>query len=228
MSHVLHRSLLQEPVYAVRGDGVYVVGQNGDRYLDGCGGAAVSCLGHNHAAVIDAIRSQVGMLPYAHTAFFTTTALEELGETLVNRAPGMGKAMLFCGGSEAMEAALKLSRQYFVERGETQRDRFIARRQSYHGNTLGVLGVGGNEWRRKMFAPLLNQGHHVSPCFEYHHRGADESQQAYAGRLADELEEKILELGPDRVACEPFVIGPAKRSRNKKSGENPATRKSSR
>ncbi len=200
MSHILHRNLRQEPVYAVEGDGVYVIGRNGDRYLDGCGGAAVSCLGHNHPAVIDAIRRQVGTLPYAHTSFFTTTALEELGETLVGRAPGMGKVMLFCGGSEAMEAALKLSRQYFVERGEMQRDLFIARRQSYHGNTLGVLGVGGNEWRRRMFAPLLKQGHHVSPCFEYRGREADESPQDYAGRLAGELEDKILELGPERVA----------------------------
>ncbi len=200
MSHILHRSLRQEPVYAVEGDGVYVIGRNGDRYLDGCGGAAVSCLGHNHPAVIDAIRRQVGTLPYAHTSFFTTTALEELGETLVGRAPGMGKVMLFCGGSEAMEAALKLSRQYFVERGEMQRDLFIARRQSYHGSTLGVLGVGGNEWRRRMFAPLLKQGHHVSPCFEYRGREADESPQDYAGRLAGELEDKILQLGPERVA----------------------------
>jgi len=200
MSRVLHRSLLQEPVYAVQGDGVYVIGKNGDRYLDACGGAAVSCLGHDHPAVIDAICKQVRTLPYAHTSFFTTAALEELGESLVGRAPGMGKAMLFCGGSEAMEAALKLSRQYFVERGETQRELFIARRQSYHGNTLGVLGVGGNEWRRRMFAPLLKQGHHVSPCFEYRERKANESQQAYAGRLARELDEKILKLGPERVA----------------------------
>ncbi len=157
MSYVLHRSLLKEPLYAAKGEGMYVIGQNGERYLDGCGGAAVSCLGHNHAAVIEAIRKQAGTLPYAHTAFFTTTALEELGETLVGLAPGMDKVMLFCGGSEAMEAALKLSRQYFVERGEMQRELFIARRQSYHGNTLGVLGIGGNEWRREMFEPLLKQ-----------------------------------------------------------------------
>ena len=123
MSYVLHRNLLKEPIYAAIGEGMYVIGQNGERYLDGCGGAAVSCLGHNHSGVIEAIREQAGKLPYAHTAFFTTTALEELAETLVGLAPGMGKAMLFCGGSEAMEASLKISRQYFVERGETQRDR---------------------------------------------------------------------------------------------------------
>ena len=200
MSHVLHRSLRQEPVYAVQGDGVYVIGKDGSRYLDACGGAAVSCLGHNHPTVISAVCEQVASLPYAHTSFFTTTALEELGDALVGRAPGMSKVMLLSGGSEAMEAALKLSRQYFVERGETQREFFIARRQSYHGNTLGALGVGGNEWRRKMFAPLLKQGHHVAPCFEYHDREANESPQDYAGRLANELEEKINELGPDRIA----------------------------
>lgn len=204
MSYVLHRSLLKEPIYATQGEGMYVIGQNGERYLDGCGGAAVSCLGHNHSGVIEAIREQAGKLPYAHTAFFTTTALEELAETLVGLAPGMGKAMLFCGGSEAMEASLKLSRQYFVERGETQRELFIARRQSYHGNTLGVLGIGGNEWRREMFAPLLKQGHLVSPCFEYRERGVDETPLAYADRLATELEDKILELGPERVAG--FVV----------------------
>jgi len=200
MSRILHRSLLQEPVCAVRGDGVYVIAENGKRYLDACGGAAVSCLGHSHKAVIDAICTQAGTLAYAHTAFFTTNALEELGDALVSRAPGMSKAMLFCGGSEAMEAALKLTRQYFVERGETQRELFIARRQSYHGNTLGALGVGGNAWRRKMFAPLLKQGHHVSPCFEYRDRHADETPQDYGARLVAELEAKIVELGADRVA----------------------------
>jgi len=201
MSPVLHRSLLQKPVCAVPGDGAYVVDQDGNRYLDACGGAAVSCLGHNHPAVIDAVCAQVATLPYAHTSFFTTTALEELGDALVSRAPGMSKVMLLSGGSEAMEAALKLSRQYFVERGETQRDLFIARRQSYHGNTLGALGVGGNVWRRRMFAPLLKQGHHVSPCFEYRDRQADETPQEYANRLAAELEQKIIELGSDRVAA---------------------------
>jgi len=200
MSYVLHRSLLQEPMRAVRGDGVYVVGEDGKRYIDACGGAAVSCLGHSHAAVIDAICTQAGTLAYAHTAFFTTDALEDLGDALVSHAPGMSKAMLFCGGSEAMEAALKLSRQYFVERGEAQRELFIARRQSYHGNTLGALGVGGNVWRREMFAPLLKQGHHVSPCFEYRDRQSNEAPQDYAARLADELEAKIAELGADRVA----------------------------
>lgn len=200
MSHVLHRSLVYDPPPAVRGDGLYVVDGDGNRYLDACGGAAVSILGHNNAAVVEAIRRQSEALPYAHTAFFTTPALEELADTLVAAAGGMDKVLLVSGGSEAIEAALKLSRQYFVETGEPQRHLFIARKQSYHGNTLGALAVGGNQWRRRPFAPLLKQGNYISPCFEYRWRHADECREAFGLRVADELEAKILELGPDKVA----------------------------
>ena len=198
--HAIHRSLLQDPSPAVRGDGVYVFDRDGRRFLDGCGGAAVSCLGHSNGRVIAAIQEQVATLPYAHTSFFTTDVLEELAERLVGYCPGMGKVLLLSGGSEATEAALKLSRQYFVECGEPERRRFIARKQSYHGNTLGALGVGGNEWRRRMFAPLLKQGHYISPCFEYRDRQADETAEQYGLRVANELEAKILELGPESVA----------------------------
>ena len=199
-SYALHRNLLHTPARAVRGDGPYIIDSNGKRYLDGCGGAAVSCLGHGHSRVVAAIQKQAAQLPYAHTTFFTTDVLEELAETLVTGAPGMGKAMLLSGGSEAVEAALKLSRQYFVESGQPKRHLFIARRQSYHGNTLGALAVGGNEWRREAFRPLLVAGHHIAPCFEYRERQKDESQADYGERVAMELEEKILELGPDQVA----------------------------
>ena len=200
MSHVLHRSLLGDPPVAVSGDGLCIIDDKGKRYLDACGGAAVSILGHNNEKVIDAIRRQTEALPYAHTAFFSTTALEELADTLVAAAPGMDKVLFVSGGSEAVEAALKLSRQYFVEIGEPQRHLFIARKQSYHGNTLGALAVGGNQWRRRLFAPLLKQGNHISPCFEYRWRNGDESREAYGLRAADELEAKIQELGPENVA----------------------------
>lgn len=201
MNNVLHRSLLQAPARAVRGEGVYVYDADGNRYLDGCGGAAVSCLGHSHAAVIEAIRAQVGVLPYAHTSFFTTDAMEALAAKLTGNAPGMGKVLLVSGGSETIEAALKLSRQYFVEKGEPDRHLFIARRQSYHGNTLGALAVGGNEWRRVHFAPLMVPGNHIAPCFEYREQRDDESIAAYGQRAANELEQKILELGPGNVAA---------------------------
>lgn len=198
--HAIHRSLLQDPAPAVGGEGVYMIDRDGRRFLDGCGGAAVSCLGHSNERVIAAIQQQVATLPYAHTSFFTTDVLEEVAEKLVRNAPGMDKVLLLSGGSEATEAALKLSRQYFVETGEPEKKHFIARRQSYHGNTLGALGVGGNEWRRRMFAPLLRQGHYISPCFEYRERQGDESAEQFGRRVADELEAKILELGPDTVA----------------------------
>jgi len=201
MSHVLHRSLLQAPSRAARGDGVYVVDADGNRYLDGCGGAAVSCLGHSHPAIIDAICSQVGTLPYAHTSFFTTDAMEELADKMVAAAPGMDKVLLLSGGSEATEAALKLSRQYFVEAGEPDRHLFIARRQSYHGNTLGALATGGNEWRREKFEPILVAGHHIAPCYEYQERGTDESAADYGQRVANELVAKLEELGPTNVAA---------------------------
>jgi len=182
------------------GDGAYLIDDSGKRYLDACGGAAVSCLGHSHPEVIAAVQKQVEKLPYAHTSFFTTDVLEELADTLVEGAPGMGKVMLLSGGSESVEAALKLSRQYFLESGEPDRHLFIARRQSYHGNTLGALAVGGNEWRRESFRPLLVEGHHIAPCFEYRERLETETQKEYSERVAAELETKIIELGPENVA----------------------------
>jgi len=200
MSKALHRSLLRNPPHAVAGDGAYLIDDSGKRYLDACGGAAVSCLGHSHPDVIAAIQKQVEKLPYAHTSFFTTDVLEELADTLVDGAPGMGKVMLLSGGSESVEAALKLSRQYFLESGEPDRHLFIARRQSYHGNTLGALAVGGNEWRRESFRPLLIPGHHIAPSFEYRERLETESQDQYCERIAVELETKIIELGPENVA----------------------------
>ena len=200
MSNALHRSLRHHPPRAVRGDGVYVIDEAGNKYLDGCGGAAVSCLGHSHPDVIRAIHAQSATLPYAHTSFFTTDVMEALADKIVGAAPGMGKVLLLSGGSETVEAALKLSRQYFVEAGQPERHLYIARRQSYHGNTLGALATGGNEWRRANFAPLMVEGHHIAPCFEYRERRDDESLDAYALRVADELDAKIETLGPKNVA----------------------------
>lgn len=200
MSRALHRSLLHHPPRAVRGEGVYVVDEDGRRYLDGCGGAAVSCLGHSHPDVLEAIHKQSATLPYAHTSFFTTDVMEQLADKIVGGAPGMGKVLLLSGGSETVEAALKLSRQYFVESGQPERHLYIARRQSYHGNTLGALATGGNEWRRANFAPIMVAGHHISPCFDYRERWSNESPDDYAQRAANELDAKIQELGPANVA----------------------------
>jgi adenosylmethionine-8-amino-7-oxononanoate aminotransferase len=202
MSAVFHRVPRQSLPVAVAGDGIEIVDAQGKRYIDASGGAAVSCLGHSHRRVIDAIRRQVEQLPYAHTSFFTTQAAEELAAHLVEHAPqGLDHVYFVSGGSEAIEAALKLARQYFVEKGEPQRRHFIARRQSYHGNTLGALAIGGNAWRREPFLPLLIDAHHVSPCYAYREQRPGEDDEAFAQRLADELEQKILALGPQTVAA---------------------------
>jgi adenosylmethionine-8-amino-7-oxononanoate aminotransferase len=170
----------------------------------------VSCLGHGHPEVVAAMREQLERLEYAHTGFFSTEAAEALAELLVADAPeGIGHAFFVSGGSEAMEAAMKLARQYFVEAGEPERAVFIARRQSYHGNTLGALALGGNEARRRQFAPLLIDVERVSACFEYRGREAAESAEQYSGRLARELEAAIERIGARRVIafCAETVVG---------------------
>ncbi|HDR9505778.1 aspartate aminotransferase family protein [Burkholderia cepacia] len=202
MTTVFHRAPRATLPVAVAGDGIEIIDSTGKRYIDACGGAAVSCLGHSNQRVIDAIKRQVQQLPYAHTSFFTTDVAEELADRLVDGAPaGLEHVYFVSGGSEAIEAALKLARQYFVEKGEPQRRHFIARRQSYHGNTLGALAIGGNAWRREPFLPLLIEAHHVSPCYAYRDQQAGESDEAYAQRLADEIEQKIVELGAENVAA---------------------------
>jgi len=202
MTTVFHRAPRATLPVAVAGDGIEIIDSTGKRYIDACGGAAVSCLGHSNQRVIDAIKRQAQQLPYAHTSFFTTEVAEELADRLVDGAPaGLDHVYFVSGGSEAIEAALKLARQYFVEKGEPQRRHFIARRQSYHGNTLGALAIGGNAWRREPFLPLLIEAHHVSPCYAYRDQQAGETEEAYAQRLADELERKIVELGAENVAA---------------------------
>ena len=200
MSKIIHRELHRALPFAVSGRGVVLVDRDGKEYLDASGGAAVSCLGHGHPDVIAAMHAQIDRVAFAHTGFFTTEVAEELARTLIADAPeGIGYVYMVSGGSEAIESALKLARQYFVEIGEPQRSKFIARRQSYHGNTLGALAVGGNERRRSQFAPLLIDVGRVSPCYEYRDRRVDESPEQYSERLALELEAKIEELGAKNV-----------------------------
>jgi adenosylmethionine-8-amino-7-oxononanoate aminotransferase len=200
MTHILHRQIAGTLPVAAGGRGIEIVDTNGRRYIDASGGAAVSCLGHGHPAVTAALHEQLDKLAYAHTSFFTTGVAEQLADRLIADAPaGIGHAYLVSGGSEAIEAALKMVRQYFVERGEPGRRHIIARRQSYHGNTLGALATGGNEWRRAPFSPLLIETHHIDPCFAYRFQEPGESDDAYAARAAAALEAKIQALGPGSV-----------------------------
>jgi adenosylmethionine-8-amino-7-oxononanoate aminotransferase len=207
MNHVFHRNARVQPPIAVGGEGAYLIDAAGKRYLDASGGAAVSCVGHGHPKVVRALTEQAQKLAYAHTSFFSNEPLEALADFLTDAAPGdLSRVYFVSGGSEAVEAALKMARQYFLEIGQSQRRHFIARRQSYHGNTLGALAVGGNLWRRAQFAPMLIDAHHVSPCYPYRERQPGENDADFVNRLADELEQTILRLGADSVIA--FIAEP--------------------
>jgi adenosylmethionine-8-amino-7-oxononanoate aminotransferase len=207
-SRVLHRSLRETPPLAIGGEGVWLIAEDGSRVLDASGGAAVSCLGHQHPRVLAAIARQASKLAFAHTAFFSSEPAEELADHLVGHEPGgLGFVYFVSGGSEAIEASIKLARQYFIERGEPQRRHFIARQQSYHGNTLGALAAGGNAWRREPYAPLLSSAFsHVTPAFAYRERRESESEADFVARLAAELEAEFARLGPETVAA--FIAEP--------------------
>ena len=199
-SHILHRQLRGNYPVAVSAEGCWITDSAGKKYLDASGGAAVTCLGHGHPDVLAAMHAQIDRIAYAHTSFFSTEVAEQLADTLIAAAPdGTSHAYLVSGGSEAMEAALKLARQYFVEKGEPQRARFIARRNSYHGNTLGALAVGGNQWRRRQFAPLLIDVEHVAPTYAYRDQRDAESAEQYGERLAQELQAAVERIGGENV-----------------------------
>ncbi|HEY4164340.1 MAG TPA: aspartate aminotransferase family protein [Dongiaceae bacterium] len=202
MSHVFHRDLKQALPVAARGEGAYVIDGEGRRYLDASGGPAVSCLGYSHPKVIAAIQRQAAEIAYAYSLFFTTPAMEKLADRLVEQAPpGLDRAFFCSGGAEAVEGAIKLARQYHLEIGQPERRLFIARRRSYHGNTLATLALGEDVNRRAPYEPLLAEVEHISPCYEYRGRHADETPEAYGLRIADELDATIQRLGAENVAA---------------------------
>jgi adenosylmethionine-8-amino-7-oxononanoate aminotransferase len=207
MTHVFHRSLREQYPVAVGGDGVYLIDRDGKRYLDGSGGAAVSCLGHGHPVVVAAVREQVAKLEYAHTSFMTSEPAEMLATDLIAHGPaGLTHVYFVSGGSEGVEAALKMAVQYQRERGKPQKNRVIARWQSYHGNTLGALSAGGNRWRRTQFAALLIDVSHIEECYPYRGQRSGETLEDYGRRAADALEAEIARLGAEHVAA--FIAEP--------------------
>jgi len=208
VSNIFPRHTANLPPLAAYGDEAYVIDANGKHYLDACGGAAVSCLGHSNTAVVDAVKQQLDKIAYAHTGFFTSEPAEQLAAELCKRAPStFGRVYFHNGGSEAVEASLKLARQYFVEIKEPQRVNVISRLQSYHGNTLGALAAGGNLWRREPFKPLLTSAiHHIDPCYYYRWAEEGETPESYGLRMANQLEAKINELGEESVMA--FIAEP--------------------
>ena len=207
MSHVFPRQINAPPIKAVASKGCYIFDDSGNRYLDGSGGAAVSCLGHADPEVVQAIQDQTSKMAFAHTGFFSSDPAEELAELLIKYAPGdLDRVYFVSGGSESIEAAIKLARQYHIENGEPNRRHIIARRQSYHGNTLGALAAGGNKWRRDQFEPILINVSHIAPCYEYIDKSNQEKTNEYGQRVAQELEDEILRLGSDTVMA--FIVEP--------------------
>lgn len=211
MTHIVHRNLREMPAIAASGRGIWLRDTSGHEVIDGSGGAAVACLGHGHPHVVQAMKDQIDRLCYAHTALYTAESAERLADMLVGHAPGgLTHAYFVSSGSEGMEAAIKMARQWAIESGQPGRTKIIARRQSYHGNTLGALAAGGNAMRRAPYAPLLSDAFsHVSPCYPYRDRRDDESEADYVARLADELEAEFQRLGPQNVIafCAETIVG---------------------
>lgn len=201
MSTVIYKNLNTSPILAVSGSGVWLEDASGKRYLDTCGGVAVSSLGHGHPRIAAAFEQQARKLSWAHAGSFTTAAAEELADRLVEASGGLARAQFLSGGSEVMELAMKIAYQYQCERGLPNKSMFISRRQSYHGSTLGTLSISGNAQRRGVFEPLLPAAEFVSPCYAYRYQGADETEDEYGTRLALELDERIRAMGSENVAA---------------------------
>jgi adenosylmethionine-8-amino-7-oxononanoate aminotransferase len=209
MTRVLHRSGAIPPI-AVSGDGLYLQTADGHRVIDASGGAAVACLGHGNRRIAEAIGRQAATMAYSHTGTFSNQPAEDLADIILDGEPGGLSRAWFCSsGSEGNEAAIKLARQYFLEIGQPQRIRTIARRQSYHGTTLGALAAGGNMMRRAYYEPILSQTHSlVSPCFPYRFKAAVETDAQYLDRLTRELDAEFQRVGPGTVMAflaEPVV-----------------------
>ncbi|KAM0549852.1 hypothetical protein ACHAPJ_009294 [Fusarium lateritium] len=202
-SNIFHRSLTKDYPEATGGQGVYIIKSDGTKVLDGSSGAAVSCLGHGHPDVIEAIIEQAKGLAFAHTSFFTNDPSEKLASFLINSSEGaFSKVLFLSSGSEAVESALKLGRQYHLAKKNPERVNFISRNYSYHGNTIGALSAGFNPLRRQAFEPLLSTAfHHVSPCFYTRDAGPGETEYGYVDRLIKEYEDMFLQLGPETVAA---------------------------
>ncbi|MEM7433163.1 MAG: aspartate aminotransferase family protein [Pseudomonadota bacterium] len=202
MSSVFYRNPTYTYPIGLRGDGAYLYDTDGNQYLDGSGGAAVSCLGHAHPVVLDAIKTQVDALAYAHTAFFTNEPQERMATRLAERfGESDARVYFLSGGSEANETAFKLARQYWLAQGKTDKHLMVTRKQSYHGNTLGALSASGNPGRREMFAPLLHDWPKVDPCYAFRHQLESESDADYAARSASSLEAAIAEHGAENIAA---------------------------
>ncbi|KAL4726703.1 hypothetical protein ACLX1H_005592 [Fusarium chlamydosporum] len=201
----LHAKINSPPPRILKSQGCWLETHEGHRILDASSGAAVVSIGHNDSRVKKAIATQLDQVAYCYNPFFTTEAAEKISRFLTDSTNGhMSKVFVVSSGTEAVEAALKIARQYFTELPTPQlnRTRFIARKQSYHGNTLGSLAVGGHKARRGVYEPILATNvSHVSPCYPYREMKDGETEEQYVARLAKELDDEFQRVGPDTVCA---------------------------
>ncbi|KAK2463604.1 hypothetical protein APHAL10511_004355 [Amanita phalloides] len=200
-SSILHRTPWRLPV-AVRGQGIYYDLEGGQRIIDGVGGAAVACIGNGHPKVVQAMKDQIDKVAYTYNMQLSNEPAENLARSLVDSSNGAFELCVFvAGGSEAMEGITKLGRQYYNEIGQPQRTNYIARKLSFHGNTLGTLSLAYHPARRAPYLAIMNtvNFHHVSPAYAKRFQRPNETEEQYVERLRQELEDKFFELGPDTV-----------------------------
>ncbi|KAJ3996321.1 hypothetical protein F5050DRAFT_1571693 [Lentinula boryana] len=198
---IIHRTTWRPPV-ATYGEGIYLDLEDGRRVIDAVGGAAVACVGTSHPKVIQAIKDQLDRVPYVYNMQLTNEPAEKLAQLLIKSGNGAFELCGFAsGGSEAMEGVIKLARQYYEEIGQPKRTNFIARQLSFHGNTIATLSLAYHPGRRGPYEALLDHEnyHHVSPAYAARFQNVGETEEQYVQRLAKELEDKFVELGPDTV-----------------------------
>lgn len=205
---LLHRSLHHQPDNVIHASGIHLTLSSNRTIIDACGGAAVACIGHNNEEVLAAATQQMRNVSYVHTGAYTTTAAESLASIILDGNPhGLEKAFFVGSGSEAMDAAMKLARQYFFETARPERRNFVARKQGYHGTTIGAMSLSSNLPRKVPYEPLLlTNVSHVSPAYAYQYQRPHESEEQYVHRLAAELDAEFQRLGPSTVIA--FVAEP--------------------
>lgn len=206
MGAAIYKALNGSPIKITGGSGAWLIDDQDRQILDSCGGVAVTSLGYRHPRMREAMIEAADRVAWAHAGSFSCDAVEELASFLTERSGGLRHAQFLSGGSEAVEVALKVAIQYHHERGDFGRTVFIARRQSYHGSTLGTLSISGNRDRRSIFEPFLREAVFVSPCYQYRDQASGETDRDYGVRLAKELDAAIREQGPGKVAA--FVAEP--------------------
>lgn len=207
-NRLIHRSFHVEPSMVESAKGLEIHLSNGQIILDACAGAAVAVIGHGNEEVTAALVEQAHKVSYVHTQAFTTPVAEELADiVLEGNTSGLEMAFFVGSGSEAVETAMKMARQYFYEKGETERVHFVGRKQSYHGNTLSTMAVGGNVARKAPYAPCLySHVSHVTPPYAYRYKKDSETEDVFTARLLRELEDEFLGIGPEKVIA--FVAEP--------------------